>query len=124
MTESGTEGLHRWRAVVDALERAFLQAVLAGAEDDAERVVREAIDAGVPESVIDDDVIAPALRAVGELWERGSITVADEHLASHIAVRVVALQREAFRAARRRGGERVLLLAPQGEHHVIGLQMK
>ena len=31
---------------------------------------------------IDDQIIAPALWLIGELWERGEITVADEHLAT------------------------------------------
>ena len=35
---------------------------------------------------------------VGEKWATGEITVADEHLASEIALRVLALQRAARRA--------------------------
>ena len=40
-----------------------------------------------------------------------------------IALRVLALQREAQRTHVRRGLRRVLLLAPEGERHVIGLNM-
>ena len=42
---------------------------------------------------IDVELIAPALFIVGEKWALGEISVADEHLASEIALRVLALQR-------------------------------
>jgi methanogenic corrinoid protein MtbC1 len=81
------------------------------------------MDEGLTSAEIDIELIAPALFLVGEKWASGAITVADEHLASEIALRVLALQREARRSLRRRRQRRVLLLAPEGERHVIGLQM-
>jgi methanogenic corrinoid protein MtbC1 len=112
-----------WQAVLDALRESFADALLNGADATAEHVVREAIEAGVPEAVIDDEVVTPALRRVGELWEQGLLSVADEHLATEISIRVLALQREAFRSAARRGAHGVVLAAVEGEHHVVGLQM-
>src|SRR4051794_8878653 len=91
----------RWKTVLGALRTGFADAVLSGAEAEAERVVRDAIEAGMPEPVICDEIIAPALRDVGELWETGLLSVADEHLATEISIRVLALQREVFRASRR-----------------------
>jgi methanogenic corrinoid protein MtbC1 len=72
---------------------------------------------------IDDEIIAPALWLVGELWERGEITVADEHLATEISLRVLALQREAQRVIAQRTKCRVLLAAPSGERHTVALKM-
>ena len=63
------------------------------------------------------------MRHIGDLWHRGEITVADEHLATDISYRVLALQREAFRVADRRTRERVMLAAVEGERHVLGLEM-
>jgi MerR family transcriptional regulator, light-induced transcriptional regulator len=60
---------------------------------------------------------------VGDLWADGHISVAQEHLATSITMRVVVLQREAFRLARQRSSHRVLLAAAQGELHVVGLEM-
>jgi methanogenic corrinoid protein MtbC1 len=113
----------KWRSVIGELRRRYLDALLSGAEDEAERVVREAIDAGAPEAVIDADVIGAAMQIIGDMWESGAITVADEHLATEISVRVLMLQRETFRSARRRAGAPVLLLGIQGEQHTLGLQM-
>lgn len=108
---------------VATLAAAFLSAVLSGDVVEAERVVRIALEAGLPEATIGGDLIAPAMRDVGERWARGELSVADEHLATEVSTRVVALEREHFRMAARRGGRRVLLFAPEGEQHVLGLEM-
>ncbi len=105
------------------LQRAYAETVLAGDEAGAERTIREAMELGLAEEEIQADVIAPVMRLVGDLWASGELSVADEHLATEISIRVLALQREAFRAAQRRARERVLLAAPQGERHVVGLTM-
>jgi MerR family transcriptional regulator, light-induced transcriptional regulator len=102
---------------------AFADALLAGDEQAAEAIVRDAIDAGLGEAVIDDHVIRPGLVLVGDLWADGSLSVAEEHLATSISVRVLMLQREAFRVARRRAAHRILLAGAQGEQHVVGLEM-
>ena len=120
--EQGPERRRR-RERVDLLQREYADAVLAGDESAAERVVREAMELGLEQGEIDERLIAPVMRLVGDLWSAGRLTVADEHLATEISIRVLALQREAFRAAARRAAERVLLAAPEGERHVVGLLM-
>jgi methanogenic corrinoid protein MtbC1 len=105
------------------LRRTFTQALFAGDANAAERAVSEAMDGGLTAAEIDIELIAPALFLIGDKWAIGEISVADEHLASEIALRVLALQRERRRTQRQRGDRRVLLLAPQGERHVIGLNM-
>jgi methanogenic corrinoid protein MtbC1 len=106
-----------------ALQRDYADALLGGEAPAAEAVVREAIEAGLSEVAIDDLVIAPALVLVGDLWADGRISVAEEHLATAISMRVVTLQREAFRVARQRSSRRVLLAGVEGERHVVGLEM-
>jgi methanogenic corrinoid protein MtbC1 len=110
-------------AKLDALGRAYAAALLAGDEVAAETAVRESMEAGLTTAEIDEEIIAPALWLVGELWERGDISVADEHLATEISIRVLALQREAQRVAHGRGGRLVMLAAPAGEQHVVALRM-
>ena len=109
--------------LLDELQREFTDALLLGDERAAEEVLVEAVDARLPEGLVDEAVIAPALRAVGDLWEAGELSVAEEHLATEIALRVVALQREAYRVAGRRPGALVLLAAVEDEQHVVGLRM-
>ena len=104
-------------------ERAFAAALIAGDEVAAETTIREAMDARLTTAEIDEKIITPALWLIGELWERGEISVADEHVATEIAMRVLALQREAVRVAEARRGHRVMLATPSGERHVVALRM-
>jgi methanogenic corrinoid protein MtbC1 len=108
---------------ITALCRAYAAALLAGDEVAAEQVIREAIDAELSMAQVDDEIIAPSLWLIGDLWERGEITVAHEHLATEISMRVLALQREARRVAAARGGHEVMLAAPPGELHTVALRM-
>ena len=110
-------------AKVTGIGRAFAEALLRGDEVAAEVAVREALEAGMGTAEVDDEIIAPALWFVGELWERGEISVADEHIATEISLRVLALQREARRVARSRVDRRVMLATPAGEQHVVALRM-
>ena len=103
--------------------RAFAAALLAGDEVAAEIVIREAMAADLGMAAIDDEIIAPALWLVGDLWERGEISIADEHLATEISLRVLALEREARRVKQARSGHRVLLAAAAAELHVVALRM-
>jgi methanogenic corrinoid protein MtbC1 len=105
------------------LGEAYARAVLAGDEVGAELAVRDAIDARLTTAQIDEEIIAPALWLVGRLWARGEISVADEHLATQISLRVLALQREVRRTALGRMGRKALLAAPAGELHTVALQM-
>jgi methanogenic corrinoid protein MtbC1 len=111
------------RGRLEGFRRAYTEAILAADEARAHEVVREAVTAGATAAEIDEHVIAPALWHVGELWRRGDITVAEEHLATEISIRVLTLQREARRVVRGRGEYRVLLGTPAGERHDVALRM-
>jgi DNA-binding transcriptional MerR regulator len=64
------------------------------------------------------DVVLPALRQVGDRWERGEITVAQEHFATElIAARLRGLGREWGTGL----GPRAVLACPSGERHDVGL---
>jgi methanogenic corrinoid protein MtbC1 len=114
--------LHR-RLLAESLSERFGLALIEGDAAGAERVAREAVDEELTHALIHEGVITPALHRIGVLWERGEIGVAHEHMATQIALRVLALLRETFRVARERGDQRVLLAAVQGEHHFVALQM-
>ena len=109
--------------LLDDLRRAYAKALLDGDEVGAELAVRDAIDARITTAQIDEEIIAPALWLVGRLWARGEISIADEHLATEISLRVLALQREVTRTVQARGSHTALLAAPAGEQHTVALQM-
>ena len=117
--DNGVDGEH----AIGVFQQAYADAILRGDGEAAERVVAEAIAASLDEAAIQDRIVAPSLRMVGDLWAQGEIDVADEHLATEISLRVLTLQREAFRVARKRAGHRVLLATVPGERHDVGLRM-
>jgi MerR family transcriptional regulator, light-induced transcriptional regulator len=108
---------------VQKIGRAYAEALLSGDEVAAEVAIREALSAKLSTAQIDEQIIAPALWLVGELWQRKEISIAEEHIATEISIRVLALQREAARLANQRVEHRVMLATPSGEQHVIALRM-
>ncbi len=102
---------------------AYESALLAGDEVAAEIAIREALDAELSAAEIDDAIIAPALWSVGERWERGEISIAEEHIATEISIRVLALKREARRLSVARRERIVMLATPSGEQHTVALRM-
>ena len=63
-------------------------------------------------------VILPLLQDIGEGWERGEVTIAQEHFASNLVRgRLMALGRGWGRGT----GHHALLAAPPGEQHDLGL---
>lgn len=63
-------------------------------------------------------VVLPLLQEIGEGWERGEITIGQEHFASNlIRGRLLALGRGWGRGT----GRHALLAAPAGEQHDLGL---
>lgn len=89
-----------------------------------EAIVDDALAHGLTADAIQSFVIAPAMVRIGDLWEKGILSVADEHLAtslSHRGLIRLFVAAASKRAARSRA--KVLLAAPGGQHHVLGLRM-
>lgn len=101
----------------------YERAILDGDYDRARDAATEALDAGLPPSQVLTDVLAPSMRRIGDLWEQGVVTTADEHLATAITERVLAdLYRTHFSAAPR-SRETVLVTSVDRETHVLGTRM-
>ena len=106
---------------VEKISRAYAEALLSGDEVAAEVAIREALAARLSSAEIDEQIIAPALWLIGELWQRHEITVAEEHIATEISLRTLALQREALRLQGGRREHLVMLASPSGELHGVAL---
>jgi methanogenic corrinoid protein MtbC1 len=96
----------------------MLDRLLAGDEVGAWNVVEAALASGAEPAEIHLELLAPALRAIGERWAGGTVSVAEEHRASVVARRVLSRLGPRFlRPGRKRGT--VLLGAVAGERHEI-----
>jgi methanogenic corrinoid protein MtbC1 len=72
-------------------QRVFLASILSGQRQAALGVVEEALRNGAGLVDIYVDVITESLHAIGTLWERNKISVAQEHMASAVAQYVIAM---------------------------------
>ncbi len=77
------------------------------------------LDTGVSKVNIIGDVMAPAQRQVGDRWQRGEITVADEHLASGVTESALYALASAPPAPRLQGSV-VVACAPGDWHSIAG----
>ncbi len=117
---------HRRRAI-DAryrqLARRYGDALRAASTTAADAVVDEAIAVGASVPEVQTEVIGPAMYRIGDLWEQGAISVADEHLATAISHQALIRLFTKLQVAPPRSREKVLLAAVAGQRHVLGLRM-
>ena len=101
-----------------AAARTELMAALTAFED---RRAHLTIDRLLAEFTLDtvlDEVMLPGVREIGDGWERGEVTVAQEHFASNlIRERLLGLDRPWDQGS----GPRAVLACPPDERHDIGL---
>jgi len=92
--------------------------LVAGDEHGAWTIVEGAMSSGADPVRIYTDLLVPALRSIGDRWEHGELSIADEHLASAVAARIIGRLGPRFsRRGRTRGT--VVLGAPPGELHAL-----
>ncbi|MGA2929131.1 MAG: diguanylate cyclase, partial [Solirubrobacteraceae bacterium] len=121
--QPATAGPRRADLVTDRLPAAFGDALRAGDPHAAAGVVDDALGSGLSSVEIQSRVIAPAMWGIGELWQLGQLTIADEHLATAVSHHVLARLYPGLLAHARRRSDTVLVAAVHGEHHVLGLRM-
>lgn len=103
--------------LLDDTRRRLLAAVRGYDETALHSVLDEALAAFALETVL-GDLILPALRKIGEEWERGELEVAQEHFATNLVrERLLGLARLWGRGS----GVLAILACAPGERHDIGL---
>jgi methanogenic corrinoid protein MtbC1 len=118
--KSTKEGRRRGDA---RLSRLYLEALRAADASGAYRVATGALEQGMTTPELYQRVIAPAMHQIGELWERGALTVADEHMATALTNRILAALRPPPGESPAPRQARALLAAVEGEQHALGLRM-
>jgi DNA-binding transcriptional MerR regulator/methylmalonyl-CoA mutase cobalamin-binding subunit len=86
-------------------------------ESRAQGVFDELLSVATVDALL-SDVVMPYLHDLGDRWERGELSVAQEHFAANVLRgRLLGLARGWGRGA----GPRALLACPEGERHDLGL---
>lgn len=100
----------------------FHRRLLAGDRFGAKSVIEASITAGTDPIGVYVDVVAPAMRRIGDGWAAGAIGVAEEHRAAVIVGQVLAVLDSRFsRRSSRRG--LVVAGAVAGERHSLPLRI-
>jgi MerR family transcriptional regulator, light-induced transcriptional regulator len=110
--------------VPDRVREAFLAAIATNDAQSAAQIVTAAVDDGMPVHDAYHLVIQPALYEVGRRWERGELSVAQEHLATaavqsliaHLSARLTQHGPETAEPGR---GRAIVACTP-GELHAVG----
>jgi len=111
--QAGREPARQIRVRDWAAQASRLYAAIAdGQETQARRCVERL--AGSTDTDLCDRVIAPALRRIGDAWAAGRLSIAQEHRASAICERLIAV-RTSQPAGRPRGT--AVVTTPPGERH-------
>ncbi|MGZ5362256.1 MAG: diguanylate cyclase [Solirubrobacterales bacterium] len=103
--------------------RRFEEVLKRGDPEAAQAVAEEGLTSGLGVEQVYSDVIAPAMRRIGQLWQHAEVSVASEHLATAMSQGVMARLFPQLLVGEQRSREVVMLAATQGEQHVLGLKM-
>ena len=120
-TTDGSPTRRASRRRIDWAGRA-VERLIGGDEVGTWSVIGSAMAAGMSAEDVYLDLLTPALRSIGDRWELGEITVADEHVASAITLRLIGRLGPQFsRRGRKRGT--VVTAGPAGETHSLPLAL-
>jgi methanogenic corrinoid protein MtbC1 len=101
----------------------YLEAIRRGDRRAAFNVVDRALEAGSELHVLYLDVVQPAMREIGRLWQANVISVAEEHLATAISQAVMSRVFERVFEWRETRTPRLIAACADDERHQIGLRM-
>jgi len=107
---------------LDDRASSYLHAVLDRDRKGAEELVQGMINGGSSLTGI-YGVLGAAQVEIGALWERGVITVSDEHFATEITLGCIPMAAEKLRKFRRQLKGSAVLCPVGGEFHLVGLRM-
>lgn len=122
-TDSGTPaatipGQPRWASEPGRLAGRLID----GDEAGAWQLVDDALTAGATAEAVYTQMLVPAMAEVGDRWEAGDATIADEHTATVTVQRLAARLGPSFNRRGRKRGTIVLGAAPGDQHGLtVGL---
>ena len=96
----------------------FYEAILAGRSDEAAAILVSLHLGGAGVALLADRVLCPAMRRVGDLWHRGELSVAQEHVASRAALEALHALRASLHA-REAHGRRAVCCAVEEDFHEL-----
>lgn len=112
----------RQQEQTNLLRDRYTTALLAGDEQEAARVVSDALERRIRPEAIHLEILSPSLAEIGQAWERGDVNIAQEHLATSVTLDQMAHVRDSVRRSDDVSAE-VLVAAVEGELHFVATRM-
>ncbi|MEM7306295.1 MAG: cobalamin-dependent protein [Planctomycetota bacterium] len=107
---------------LSAPTQALIAALIEARHNDAIDLVMDRVDAGSGVSEVELDLIVPAQREVGRMWQRGELDISQEHLSSRIVEEILILLHARIPTAPT--GEHTVVVAPvRGNQHDIATRI-
>ncbi len=111
------------RAALSAPAAAYLERLLNGQQQSAfESVISSIIEGRMSVHEVYREILEPALKAVGSMWETNETTVYFEHFVSHATESLLG-QLRSFLVSGAPTKETIVLATVPGEQHELGLRM-
>ena len=107
---------------IEQLRVRYVSLVLAGDTRASRELIENAARSGTPAEDLYLDVLRPALHEVGDRWERGEVSVAQEHLATAVTSTVLAGLATSLEGTGDERGHALVCCTP-GERHALGGRM-
>lgn len=107
----------------ESIAAQFLQALLTMREEDPARLVDSALAAGLEWRDLYLRVFVPTLTRIGEMWEQGELSVADEHLVTGVVLRLLHRLSLALPPSPGHQAASALVGCVEGELHTVGGRM-
>ncbi|MBM7616143.1 cobalamin B12-binding domain-containing protein [Alkaliphilus hydrothermalis] len=109
---------------MEATYKEYLQHLIEGNKMECHRVIKEGLERGLKIKNLYNQVFAPVMIHVGELWQKNQFTVAQEHLATAITQSVMSsLYYQLFHETQAKRKGKILLTCPGNELHEMGVRM-
>ncbi len=116
--ESAVSQTTRRRAGKIDSDCSLFRALMAGCEEESANLIISAYLHGTPLTEIFDELICPAMRRVGQLWSKGEISIADEHIATRAASSAIYKLRNVLPVSKMTG-ELAICCAMEGDFHEL-----
>ena len=114
---SSSRGLSTLEAVAESLHKSLV----AGDKDGTAALLIRLHLEGISVATIADEVLCPAMRRVGDLWHQGTLSVAEEHVASRTAMEALSSLRSTIQRVGH--GVRALCCTTEDDFHEMPLQV-
>ena len=108
---------------IEILKNRYIDAVLSGKRSDAVQIVFDSQKRGVDIYKIYIDIISESQASIGEMWHKGIINIAEEHLATVTTLEVMDQLRLYNMNNRRSIGFKALVAPVEKDDHIVGARM-